>query len=78
MPGLRLIEGASFDSETTRVMGLAYEQACVMLAAGNIAARELVAKQIIEAARRGERDLAKLAAYGTEGLAVPPGRGDTG
>ena len=26
MPGLRLIEGASFDPETIRLMGEAYEQ----------------------------------------------------
>ena len=50
-------------------MGEAYEHACLTLAGGNVAARELVAKRIIEAARRGERDLTKLAAYGIEGLA---------
>jgi hypothetical protein len=77
MPGLRLIEGASFDPETTRVMGEAYEQACLTLAGGNVAARELVAKRIIEAARRGERDLTKLAAYGIDGLAGTRGTGDT-
>ena len=69
MPGLRLIEGASFDAETTRVMGVAYEQACMSLNTDNVAARELVAKRIIEAARRGERDPTKLAACGVEGLA---------
>ena len=78
MLGLRLIEGASFDPETTRVMGEAYEQACLTLAGDNIAARELVAKRIIETARRGERDLTKLAAYGIEGLAGTRGTSDTG
>jgi hypothetical protein len=78
MPGLRLIAGASFDPETIRLMGLAYEQACLTLGADNIAARELVAKRIIETARRGERDLTKLAAYGIEGLAGTRGTGDTG
>jgi hypothetical protein len=53
MPGLRLIEGASFDPETIRLMGLAYEQACLTLGADNIAERELVAKRIIETARAG-------------------------
>lgn len=77
MPGLRLIEGASFDPETIRLMGLAYEQACLTLGADNIAARELVAKRIIEAARRGERDLTKLAAYGIDGLAGTRRTGDT-
>ena len=74
MRGLRLIEGGAFDPDTTRVMGLAYEQACVTLATDNIPARELVAKRIIEAARRGERDLTKLAAYGSEGLVATPGK----
>ena len=78
MPGLPLIEGASFDPETIRLMGLAYEQACLTLGADNVAARELVAKRIIEAARRGERDLTKLAAYGIEGLAGTRGTSDTG
>jgi hypothetical protein len=39
MPGLRLIEGAAFDPETTRVEGVAYEQACIDLDAGNAAVR---------------------------------------
>jgi hypothetical protein len=78
MPGLRLIEGAAFDPETTRLMGLAYEQACLTLDAGNVAARELVAKRIIEAARRRERDVTKLAAYGLEGLAGTGGTRETG
>ena len=69
MPGVRLIKGASFDAESTRLMGVAYEQACMTVDAGNAADRELVATRIIEAARRGERDPAKLAAYGMEGLA---------
>jgi hypothetical protein len=69
MPGLRLIEEASFDPETTRVMGEAYEQACLSLAGGNVAARELVAKRIIEATLRGERDVTNLASYGIDGLA---------
>jgi hypothetical protein len=68
MPGLRLIEGAAFDPEITRLMGVAYEQACISVEQGNTAARELVAKRIIEAARRGERDPARLAAYGLKGL----------
>jgi hypothetical protein len=69
MRGLRLIHEAAFDPETTRVMGLAYEQACVGVDSANVAARELIAKRIVEAARRGERDPSKLAAYGIEALA---------
>jgi hypothetical protein len=33
MPGIRLINAASFDADTTRAMGLAYEEACASLAA---------------------------------------------
>jgi hypothetical protein len=78
MPGLRLIEGAAFDPETTRVMGVAYEQACIDLDAGNAAVRELVARRIIEAARLGERNPAKLASYGIEGLTAARPTSDTG
>jgi hypothetical protein len=53
MPGLRLIEVAVFDPETTRVMGVAYEQACIDLDAGNAAVRELVARRIIEGCTPG-------------------------
>jgi hypothetical protein len=59
---IRLIQGASFDSETTRLLGLAYERACESVAA-DVTVREAVAKRIIEAARRGERDIEKLVEY---------------
>lgn len=78
MPGLRLIEVAAFDPEITRLMGVAYEQACRSLEDGNAAARELVAKRIIKAARQGERDPAKLAAYGIEGFSAAPPLGSKG
>jgi hypothetical protein len=64
--GLRLIRAASFDPETTHAMGTAYDQACAGVAADDVARRELIAKRIIEAARRGERDVGRLAAYGIE------------
>jgi hypothetical protein len=68
MPALRLIHGAAFDPETTHLMALAYEKA--VASSDDIELRELIAKRIIEAARRGERAVDKLAAYGREG---PPG-----
>jgi hypothetical protein len=61
---IRLIYSASFDADTTKLMGEAYEQACEGLSEKDTAAREGVAKRIIEAAKRGERDLAKLIKYG--------------
>jgi hypothetical protein len=60
---IRLIQGASFDPETTRLLGLAYERACEGVSP-DVTVREALAKRIIEAARRGERDLDKLIRYG--------------
>ena len=60
---IRLIQGASFDPETTRLLGLAYDRACKGVAPDQTA-RETLAKRIIEAAKRGERDLEKLIEYG--------------
>jgi hypothetical protein len=68
---IRLIEGASFDPETTRLLGLAYERASENVAP-DVTVREPLAKRIIEAARRGERNLEKLINYGlgkNDGLA---------
>jgi hypothetical protein len=62
---IRLIRNAAFDPETTALMGLAYEKA--ILDCADEPARELIARRIIEAARRGERDLDRLAAYGRQG-----------
>jgi urease gamma subunit len=77
MPGLRFIKAAaSFDPEAIRVMGLAYERACASLESDDPAARELIAKRIIEAARRGERGVASLAEYGIAQLKRPPGIAD--
>jgi hypothetical protein len=64
--GIRLIQAASFDPETTHAMGQAYDQACAGIDQGDVVHRELIAKRIIEAARRGERDIARLAASGRE------------
>ncbi len=68
---IRIIQGASFDPETTRLLGLAYERACESVAP-DVTVREALAKRIIQAATHGERDLEKLIEYGlgrNEGLA---------
>jgi hypothetical protein len=75
--GLRLINGESFDADMTRVMGLAYEEACAGLKGADAATREAVAKRIIEAARSGERDVGKLAGYGLKGVKGLLGAADT-
>jgi hypothetical protein len=66
---IRLIHGASFDDETTRLLGLAYERACDGLAL-DVPVREAIAKRIIVAANRGERDVDSLVKHGL-------GKGDT-
>jgi hypothetical protein len=60
---IRLIQGASFDAETTCLLGLAYERACEDLAP-DVTVREAVAKRIIVAANGGERDVERLINYG--------------
>ena len=60
---LRLIQGASFDPATTQLMGLAYDRACEGVSEERVV-RELIARRIIEAAKRGERNLGKLIEYG--------------
>jgi hypothetical protein len=59
---LPFFQDASFDAETTRAMGEAFDAACKELHDKGQPAvvKELIAKQIIEAARRGERDPVRL------------------
>jgi hypothetical protein len=60
---IRLIRVASFDPETTRLLGLAYERACEGVVP-DMNFREALAKRIIVAAKRGERDVERLIKYG--------------
>jgi hypothetical protein len=60
---IRLIQAASFDPETTRLLGLAYDRAREFVAP-DVTVREELARRIIEAARRGERNIEKLTDYG--------------
>jgi hypothetical protein len=58
MPITPFLDGLKFDPETKRVMGLAFEIARVALRLGNRddLANEIIAKQIIELAKTGERN----------------------
>ena len=58
MPITPFLGGISFDPETKRVMGLAFEMARVALGLNDHSglANEVVAKQIIELAKSGERN----------------------
>ena len=56
------IQDVAFDDKATLAMGLAFDQACKSLRdiSRSSAARETLAKRIIEAAKNGERDPARL------------------
>jgi hypothetical protein len=64
MPLYRLLQDAAFDPEHTEAMGIAFEDACreLGLAQREDPLRDLVARQVIEFAKRGERDPEKLKA----------------
>jgi hypothetical protein len=69
MPPARLIRGASFDSETTSLMAAAFDEACrVAGQAQPPSVKEVMAKRIIEAATRGERDAQRLTEFALAGL----------
>jgi hypothetical protein len=59
---IRYLEAGSFDPEVTRAMGAAYDAACRQLhyTGRHLVMREVVANQIIEAAKGGERDPVRL------------------
>jgi hypothetical protein len=56
---LRFVPRVVFDDTDTRVMGEAFDAACEQVRdTGQV--REVMAKRIIDAARAGERDVARL------------------
>jgi hypothetical protein len=64
-----LIQDAAFDPEAVALMGAVYESARKQLGAGQSAlVLETVARRILEAGRRGERDPDKLMAFALRGL----------
>ncbi len=69
------IQDVAFDDKATLAMGLAFDQACKSLRdiSRSSAARETLAKRIIEAAKNGERDPARLYAEALKAFR----RGDT-
>lgn len=65
----QLIQDSAFDPETIAIMGRAYETARARLGPDQPRpVLETVAKRILEAARRGERDHDKLTAVALRGL----------
>jgi hypothetical protein len=68
MSPARLIHGASFDPETTSLMAAAFDEACrVAGQAQPPLVKEVMAKRIIEAAHRGERDVQRLKEFALAG-----------
>lgn len=54
-------EDQAFDPEATNAMGAALDEVCAALCInGDVRAREVIATKIIDLARRGERDPARL------------------
>jgi hypothetical protein len=62
MPIRPHLDGQKFDSETIRVMGLAYEMALIALRLADRGdlANEVVARKIMDLAKAGERDPERL------------------
>lgn len=62
MPLHRLLENSAFEPEHVEAMSTAFEEICreLGLAQRDDPLRELVARQVIEFARRGEREPTKL------------------
>ena len=62
MPLHRLLENSGFDPEHVAAMSVAFDDLCqeLELAQRDDPLRELVARQVIEFAKRGERDPTKL------------------
>jgi hypothetical protein len=73
-----LIHDGTFSEDVTRAMGAAFDLACKSLPhpCHNDAVREIIARHIIEAAKTGEQDPAKLSekalrVVGTDDMSVP-------
>jgi hypothetical protein len=77
MPLKRFIElPGAFDEETTAELGKAFDKACALLGRTPqpTAVREAIAKNIVEAAKQGERDLDRLRDAGLAAMWEPVGK----
>jgi hypothetical protein len=65
-----VVNKSDFDDDTTRIMGEAFDSACVGLQDTGQPAlvREIIAKRIIEAAKKGKRDPVRLRNAGLAAL----------
>jgi hypothetical protein len=67
MSPVRLIQNASFDPETVKLLTTAYDAACAAANDPTPETKELFARRIIEAARRGERAVDRLRDFALRG-----------
>ena len=69
-----ILNGENFDSETTRVMGVALEMACVALRTGDCAddVKQAIANKIIALARAGESNPDVLCEQVLKDIRTPP------
>ena len=67
-----ILANTDFDDELTRLMGEAYDAACRDVADNRqpVVVCEIIARRIIEAARKGERDPIRLRNAGLASLGV--------
>jgi hypothetical protein len=75
MPIRAYLNGQRFDAETTRLMGIAFEMALVMLQRTDgivNPTRDAVAQKIIELAKAGENDPERLCEAALQALRVKP------
>ena len=70
------LKGAVFDPDTIDVMAIAFDDTCKSLKVAPDAqiVREIIAKQVMELARRGERDPKKLHAEALKAMNLEQGR----
>jgi hypothetical protein len=74
------IRVVSFDPDATLAMGEAFDRACKSLRNFGSAVPSIIANQIIEAAKNGERDPGRLyekilKTFGIDGTSMTPGSG---
>ena len=72
------IEDVAFDDAATLAMGEAFDRTCesIRIIGSTVPVREIIAKQIIDAAKNGERDPARLYeqvlnAFSIEDMSMP-------
>jgi len=74
MPIRPFLNGEQFDQETSRILGVAFEQVCVALRIGDCddAVKQTIANKIIALAKTGERNPDLLCECALKEIHQPP------